>query len=60
MPGISLIEVLVREATLTSIGLRLTLAGAAWALRRITVRESLNCQLMPLPASRLCNAWAML
>ncbi|MCY1459916.1 hypothetical protein D9M71_774320 [compost metagenome] len=53
-------EVLVREATLTSIGLRLTLAGVAWALRRITVRASLNCQLMPLPASRLCRAWAML
>ncbi|MNP83645.1 hypothetical protein D3C76_1826530 [compost metagenome] len=60
VPGISLIAVLVREATLTSVGLRLTLAAVAWTLRRITVRESLNCQLIPLPASRLCKAWAML
>jgi hypothetical protein len=40
VPGISLMAVLVREATLTSMGLRLTLCGAA--LRRVTVRASLN------------------
>jgi hypothetical protein len=38
--GISLMAVLVREATLTSMGLRLTLCGGA--LRRVTVRASLK------------------
>ncbi|MNN28831.1 hypothetical protein D3C81_1424130 [compost metagenome] len=51
--------VLVREATLTSIGLRLNASTGA-AGRRITVRSSLNCQLMPVPASSTCRASPML
>ncbi|MNC80415.1 hypothetical protein D3C75_1331960 [compost metagenome] len=50
-------EVLVRDATLTSIGLRVMAVGAS-ARRRMTVRASLNSQLMPLPASSVCKAWA--
>lgn len=57
VPGISLMAVLVRDATLTWVGLRLRLAAGA-ARRRITVRESLKDQLMPLPASSVCRAWA--
>ncbi|MNE78870.1 hypothetical protein D3C80_1753120 [compost metagenome] len=52
--------VLVREATLTSMGFKLTACGAVSALRRVTVRASLNCQPMPLPASNCCNACSML
>ncbi|MNN84265.1 hypothetical protein D3C76_1172510 [compost metagenome] len=53
-------EVLVRDATLTSIGLSVMAAAGVFARRRITVRASLNSQLMSLPARSVCKAWAML